>query len=27
LNRAFALIRDPKVRKKIIDLVVSLAKE
>ncbi|MBV8472369.1 MAG: helix-turn-helix transcriptional regulator [Hyphomicrobiales bacterium] len=25
LNRAFALIRDPKVRKKIIDLVVSLA--
>jgi transcriptional regulator with XRE-family HTH domain len=27
LNRAFALIRDAKVRKKIIDLVVSLAKE
>ncbi|MGD1015822.1 MAG: helix-turn-helix transcriptional regulator [Roseiarcus sp.] len=27
LNRAFALIRDPKVRRKIIDLVVSLAKE
>lgn len=27
LNRAFAMIRDPKVRKKIIDLVVSLAKE
>jgi transcriptional regulator with XRE-family HTH domain len=27
LNRAFALIRDPKVRKKIIDLVVSLVKE
>jgi transcriptional regulator with XRE-family HTH domain len=27
LNRAFALIRDAKVRKKIIDLVASLAKE
>jgi transcriptional regulator with XRE-family HTH domain len=27
LNRAFAMIRDPKVRKKIIDLVVSLAEE
>jgi transcriptional regulator with XRE-family HTH domain len=27
LNRAFALIRDAKVRKKIIDLVVSLVKE
>ena len=27
LNRAFALIRDAKVRKKIIDLVVSLARE
>ena len=27
LNRAFALIRDPKVRKRIIDLVASLAKE
>jgi transcriptional regulator with XRE-family HTH domain len=27
LNRAFAQIRDPKVRKRIIDLVVSLAKE
>ncbi len=25
LNRAFALIRDPKVRRKILDLVVSLA--
>ena len=27
LNRAFALIRDPKVRKKILDLVVSLSRE
>lgn len=27
LNRAFAIIRDSKVRKKIIDLVVSLAQE
>ena len=27
LNRAFAMIRDSKVRKRIIDLVVSLAKE
>jgi transcriptional regulator with XRE-family HTH domain len=27
LNRAFAMIRDPKVRKKIIDLVLSLAQE
>lgn len=27
LNRAFALIRDARVRKKIIDLVVSLARE
>lgn len=27
LNRAFALIRDAKVRKRIIDLVVTLAKD
>jgi transcriptional regulator with XRE-family HTH domain len=27
LNRAFALIRDPKVRRKILDLVMSLAQE
>jgi transcriptional regulator with XRE-family HTH domain len=27
LNRSFALIRDPKVRKRILDLVATLAKE
>jgi hypothetical protein len=27
LNRAFAQIRDPKVRRRILDLVVSLAQE
>jgi len=27
LNRSFALIRDPKVRKRILDLVASLAQD